>query len=82
MMNEIDAAILRFESAVSRAWVLDTEDSFTDKDRKSTREAHAQIAQRRDELKQAIGQLEDALKTCRDLRTYDAIEINRLRGQK
>jgi hypothetical protein len=35
----IGRAFLRFKNAHARAWAQDTEDSFTDKNRKSTKEA-------------------------------------------
>jgi hypothetical protein len=41
----------QFENAVARAWTLDTEDGFNDKDRKSTKEAHAKVEELREQLK-------------------------------
>ncbi len=35
----VGAAFNRFKNAHARAWQMDTEDSFTDKDRKGTKEA-------------------------------------------
>jgi hypothetical protein len=52
--EEVERAINRFESAVTRAWTMDTEDSFNDKNRKTTKEAHDLVIQRRDELREAI----------------------------
>ena len=54
MSEAIDRAIRLFENAVARAWVLDTEDNFNDKDRKATKEAHALVDLRRNELRAAI----------------------------
>ena len=54
MSEAIDRAIRLFENAVARAWVLDTEDSFNDKDRKATKEAHTLVDLRRNELRAAI----------------------------
>lgn len=54
MNEEIEKALHLFEQAVIRAWSLDTEDSFTDRCRKATKDAHAQVIVRRDELKAAI----------------------------
>lgn len=53
----IGAAFNRFKSLHATAWVQDTEDSFNDKNRKSTKEAwdKLQVAER--ELKQIINQM-------------------------
>lgn len=55
----VGKALSRFESAVIRAWVLDTEDSFRDQDRKATKEAHAAADRCRAELKAEIAKLDE-----------------------
>ncbi len=42
MRNDIRVALHRFEQATIRAWSMDTEDAERDKERASTRAAHAQ----------------------------------------
>jgi hypothetical protein len=57
--SPVGKALTRFETAVVRAWVMDTEDSFNDKDRKATKEAHADVKRCRDELKAEIVKLDE-----------------------
>lgn len=50
MNEEIRKALHLFEQRTIRAWVLDTEDSYTDRDRKATKEAHTSAAQAKNAL--------------------------------
>lgn len=53
----VGAAFFKFKNALSRAWQLDTEDSLTDRDRKSTKEAHAAAVEAEKNLKAEIRKL-------------------------
>jgi len=55
--TELGKAFLKFERATSRAWVLDTEDGFTDKDRKSTKDAWTAQRQARQEFRDILDRL-------------------------
>lgn len=52
--NPIGLAFNKFENAIIRAWVLDTEDSFTERDRVATRQAHELANRRRTEFKEML----------------------------
>ncbi len=51
----VGAAFLKLKNAHARAWIQDTEDSFTDKERKSTKEAWAAAYEAERELRLLIG---------------------------
>jgi len=53
-MTPIEQALTKFKNAVIRAWVMDTEDCFNDKNRASTREAHARANLAESELRSLI----------------------------
>lgn len=50
----IGSAFIRFKNAHARAWTQDTEDSFTDKDRKSTKIAWEAASKAEFELRQLL----------------------------
>jgi hypothetical protein len=50
-------AFYRFKSCISRAVQLDTEDSYTDRDRKSTKEAWENAKQAENEIRQLLDEL-------------------------
>lgn len=54
MRQEIEIALNRFKNRTIRAWVLDTEDSFTNKNRKSTKEAHVAADEAERELRDLL----------------------------
>lgn len=49
--TELGKAFFKFKNAHARAWTLDTEDSCTDRDRKSTKDAWAAATESEKELK-------------------------------
>lgn len=49
--TEFGKAFFKFKSAHARAWTLDTEDSCTDRDRKSTKDAWVACNESEKELK-------------------------------
>jgi len=50
----IGAAFLKFKNAHARAWIQDTEDNFTDRDRKSTKDAWDRATEAERELRALI----------------------------
>jgi len=51
----IDKAIHKFRERIGRAWCMDTEDSFNDKNRSSTAKAHEDAREAEQELRILIG---------------------------
>lgn len=54
MKQEIEIALNRSKSRLIRAWTMDTEDSYTDKNRKSTKEVHDAANEAEQELRRLL----------------------------
>lgn len=55
--TDLGKAFLAFESATARAWVLDTEDGFNDRDRKATKDAWERQAATRKIIREMLEKL-------------------------